>query len=65
MLYLTEWRMQKAREMLISTGMTMLAIAERVRYQSEASFGRAFKKCVGISPGACHRAGTSSKQTGD
>lgn len=59
--YLTEWRMQKAREMLLSTSMTMLAIAERVGYQSEASFGKAFKKCVGIGPGACRREGLSSR----
>ena len=33
----------------------MLAIAEKVGYQSEASFGKAFKKYMGISPGACRR----------
>ncbi|HEY3326659.1 MAG TPA: AraC family transcriptional regulator [Novimethylophilus sp.] len=53
--YLTEWRMQKAKEMLISTSMTMPTIAERVGYQSEASFGKAFKKYIGVSPGACRR----------
>lgn len=53
--YLTEWRMQKAKEMLVSSNMTMLAIAERVGYHSEASFGKAFKKCVGVSPGICRR----------
>lgn len=53
--YLTMWRMQKAREMLSSSNMSMLAIAEKVGYQSEASFGKAFKNCIGISPGACRR----------
>jgi len=58
--YLTLWRMQKAKEMLASSSLSMLAIAEKVGYQSEASFGKAFKKCVGISPGACRREGRTS-----
>lgn len=53
--YLTMWRMQKAKEMLATGNMSMLAIAENVGYQSEASFGKAFKKCMGVSPGACRR----------
>ncbi len=53
--YLTMLRMQKAKKMLTSSNQSMLAIAERVGYQSEASFGKAFKKCMGISPGACRR----------
>lgn len=57
MAYLTMWRMQKAQEMLTSSNMSMLAIAEKVGYRSEASFSKAFKKCVGISPGACRRKG--------
>lgn len=56
--YLTMWRMQKAKEMLASGNMSMLAIAEKVGYQSEASFGKAFKNCMGISPGACRRQGS-------
>jgi AraC-like DNA-binding protein len=53
--YLTTWRMQKAKEMLATSNLSMLAIAEKVGYQSEASFGKAFKNCMGISPGACRR----------
>lgn len=53
--YLTMWRMQKAKEMLRSGNLSMLTIAEAVGYQSEASFGKAFKKCMGVSPGACRR----------
>lgn len=53
--YLTMWRMFKARELLASTNLSMQVIAERVGYQSEASFGKAFKKCMGVSPGACRR----------
>jgi AraC-like DNA-binding protein len=53
--YLTMWRMQKAKELLESGNVTMLAIAEQAGYQSEASFSKAFKKCMGMSPGACRR----------
>lgn len=53
--YLTMWRMQKAREMLATSNLSMLTIAEKAGYQSEASFSKAFKKCMGISPGACRR----------
>lgn len=53
--YLTVWRMQKAEEMLVSSNMSMLDIAERIGYQSESSFSKAFKKCTGESPGACRR----------
>lgn len=53
--YLTLWRMQKAKVMLATSNLSMLTIAEKVGYQSEASFGKAFKKCMGISPGACRR----------
>lgn len=51
--YLTIWRMQKARELLATSKLSMPAIAEQVGYQSEASFGKAFKKIMGVSPGAC------------
>lgn len=53
--YLTMLRMQKAKQMLTSSNQSMLTIAEKVGYQSEASFGKAFKKCMGISPGSCRR----------
>lgn len=53
--YLTIWRMQKAKTMLESGNMTMPVIAEQAGYQSEASFSKAFKKCMGVSPGACRR----------
>lgn len=53
--YLTVWRMQKAKKMLESGNMTMLAIAEQASYQSEASFSKAFKRCIGLSPGAYRR----------
>ncbi len=53
--YLTFWRMQKARELLSETRLGTAAIAERVGYQSDAAFGKAFKKVVGTGPGAYRR----------
>lgn len=51
MQYLTEWRMQLAREELVGTGQTIAAIADKYGYQSEAAFSRAFKRVFGVSPG--------------
>lgn len=53
--YLTNWRMQKAKVLLASSNVSMMTVAEQSGYQSEASFSKAFKKCIGISPGACRR----------
>jgi AraC-like DNA-binding protein len=55
MKYLTLWRMQQARRLLESSQLSMVVIAEKAGYQSEVSFSKAFKKCLGISPGACRR----------
>lgn len=55
MQYLTMWRMQLARKLLGETVLSTAAIAERVGYQSEAAFSKAFKKIVGTGPGAYRR----------
>ena len=55
MQYLTFWRMQRARELLAATRLSIAAIAERVGYRSEAAFNKAFKKTVGTGPGAYRR----------
>ncbi len=46
MQYLTFWRMQLARKQLTETRLGTAAIAERVGYQSEAAFSKAFKKSL-------------------
>lgn len=56
MQYLMFWRMQKARDLLKNSRLGTAEIAERVGYQSEASFGKVFKKVVGVGPGAFRRA---------
>jgi AraC-like DNA-binding protein len=50
MQYLANWRMQLAANLLLSTTDSVATIAERVGYESEAAFSRAFKKTVGTSP---------------
>ncbi len=48
--YLTEVRMDKAKELLRSTDRMLYDIAERVGYENPAYFTVAFKKQVGLSP---------------
>lgn len=48
--YLTSWRMQLAANHLLSGGDSVAEIANRVGYDSEAAFSRAFKKAVGTPP---------------
>jgi AraC-like DNA-binding protein len=51
--YLAQWRMQRAIGLLAEPGAKKIAsVAEAVGYESEAAFSRAFKKCVGVAPGA-------------
>ncbi len=49
--YLTERRMQRARELLQSE-LPLTEIAAQVGYESQSSFGRAYKKAFGLTPGA-------------
>ena len=55
MQYLTRWRMQLAAGLLRDSGATLLEIAQQVGYESEAAFSRAFKREVGVAPGAWRR----------
>jgi len=51
MQYLANWRMQLAANFLLSGIDGIPEVAERVGYESEAAFSRAFKKAVGLPPG--------------
>ena len=53
--YLTQWRMQLARIQLQETTDPLSALADRLGYQSEAAFCRAFKRVFGVSPGSLRR----------
>lgn len=52
MQYLARRRLCKAKALLEETHLSTAAIAERVGYESEPGFSKAFKKVFGIGPGA-------------
>jgi AraC-like DNA-binding protein len=54
--YVTRWRMQKAAGLLREGRATLADIADRVGYESEAAFSKAFKRWVGSAPGAYRKA---------
>ena len=51
MQYLTEWRMAEAVRLLRDPNQSVARIAERLGYQTEAAFRRAFKRVQGFAPG--------------
>ena len=55
MQYLTRWRMQVAAGLLRDTNAKLVEISLDVGYESEAAFSRAFKREVGVAPGAWRR----------
>jgi AraC-like DNA-binding protein len=58
--YLTNWRMQVAAHDLRNTGASLAQVAERIGYDSEAAFSRAFKRVFGAAPATWRRQGSAS-----
>ncbi|HTM76392.1 MAG TPA: AraC family transcriptional regulator, partial [Devosia sp.] len=52
MKYVARWRMQLAARRLENPGISIAQAGAEVGYESEAAFNRAFKKVVGLPPGA-------------
>ena len=52
MQYLARWRLQLAGRLLERPDVSIAQAGAEVGYESEAAFNRAFKKFVGIPPGA-------------
>ena len=52
MQYLGAWRLQLATGMLRESRRSIAEIAAEVGYESEAAFNRAFKRYLGLPPGA-------------
>ena len=50
--YLTQWRMNQAYEWLAEDGISTFDAAIRSGYENEASFAKAFKRVIGMGPGA-------------
>jgi AraC family transcriptional regulator, alkane utilization regulator len=62
MRYLAQWRLQLAANLLRDEPqLGMLAIADRVGYESEAAFSRAFKRHLGASPAAWRKSGAHAQ----
>ena len=62
MQYLLSLRMHRARSMLRDHRATVAAVATRVGYTSDVAFAAAFKREVGITPGAYRRAVQEDQQ---
>jgi AraC-like DNA-binding protein len=60
MQYLSNWRLQCAARLLERQGVSIAQAAAEVGYESEAAFNRAFKKQVGMPPGAWRRSRLAS-----
>ena len=58
--YLSNWRLQLAANLLERRNLSISQAAAEVGYESEAAFNRAFKKQVGMPPGAWRRARASA-----
>lgn len=58
--YVTKWRMRLALAWLKEEEAPLSELAYRLGYQSEAAFNRAFKRVVGVSPGAARRRGETA-----
>lgn len=52
MRYITNWRMQLAHAQMLDTSDSLSIVAERLGYQSEVAFSRAFKRVFGVTPGS-------------
>jgi len=58
--YVARWRMQMALTWLREGDVRLGDLASRLGYQSEAAFSRAFKRFIGVSPGAARRNGATA-----
>jgi AraC-like DNA-binding protein len=54
--YVTRWRMHMALTWLKENAAPVAELSQRLGYESEAAFSRAFKRYIGVSPGAARRA---------
>lgn len=61
MQYLGNWRLQVAARLLLRENMNIAQAASAVGYESEAAFNRAFKRRVGMPPGAWRRSRIASQ----
>ena len=53
--YLTACRMRKAKQLLRQTDLGVKVVASKVGYSNESAFSNAFRRLIGMSPGAYRR----------
>jgi AraC-like DNA-binding protein len=63
--YVTEWRMQKAMQLLEQRDKKLIDVARSVGYESDAAFSKAFKRVVGSSPGEYLKRGLEDQGQGE
>jgi AraC-like DNA-binding protein len=57
--YVARWKMHAAQMWLIEGDAPLSELASRLGYESEAAFSRAFKRFIGVAPGAVRRGRSS------
>jgi AraC-like DNA-binding protein len=57
--YLSRWKMHAALTWLKESDAPLSQVASKLGYESEAAFSRAFKRLMGVSPGAARRQAAS------
>jgi AraC-like DNA-binding protein len=57
--YLSRWKMHAALTWLKESDAPLSQLASKLGYESEAAFSRAFKRLIGVSPGAARRQAAS------
>jgi AraC-like DNA-binding protein len=60
--YVTEWRMQKAIQILRQRDRKLIDVARLVGYESDAAFSKAFKRVVGANPGEYLKRGSQNRR---
>ena len=65
MSYLADWRMQVAAQELRYVGASLVQVANKVGYGSEAAFSRAFKKSFGTAPATWRRSRSQAASSPD
>jgi len=60
--YVTEWRMQKAMQLLQQNDKKLIEVAQSVGYETDAAFSKAFKRIMGLSPGEYRHNGASTQK---
>jgi AraC family transcriptional regulator, alkane utilization regulator len=65
MQYLARWRMQIAAQELLTGSKSLAAVAEKIGYESEAAFSRAFRREFGMPPAGWRRSKEQTKNTAE